>query len=499
MRVLMEDIVMDFGPVRAVDHVTLELHPGNILGLLGENGAGKSTLMNILGGVFPPTKGSLFFDGEPIKVSNALHANRLGIRFIHQELNLCNDLTVYENMFLAHEISNKSRVFLNQDEMITRARAVFEKMQVTIDPCQRAGDLQTSEKQLVEIARALLDECSIIIMDEPTTALASHEIDNLFTIMRQLKQEGVSFVYISHKMPEIFEICDSFYVLRDGKYVAQGNIADTTKDEMTQMMIGKQLAEESFDQKKSTASKTLALEVTDLCAQGFENISFTLYQGEVVAITGLQSSGRDILTDALFGAVPVKSGSILLNGKNITKFSIIKRMKSGLAMVPRNRKERGILKDLTIIDNLSMGFYNTKLAFYRLIHKKTEYSRFYSEKEKLNIKTDHPENTITSLSGGNQQKVILARWLETDANVLLFDNPTQGIDIGSKFEIYHLILELAKSGKAIVVFSSEFPEIYKVADRCIVLYKGRINAQLSRAQLTEAALMHYATGANMEE
>lgn len=499
MHILMKDIVMDFGPVRAVDHVTIDIKSGNILGLLGENGAGKSTLMNILGGVFPPTQGSLFFDENPVKISNALHASKLGIRFIHQELNLCNDLTVYENMFLAHEITNKSKFFLQKNEMIQKAKTVFNKMQVQIDPCQKAGDLQTSEKQLVEIARALLDECCTIIMDEPTTALAGHEIDSLFAIMRQLKQEGVGFVYISHRMPEIFEICDSFYVLRDGKRVGHGEIANTTKEEITQMMIGKQLADEALDQKESTATKTLALEVNSLSGDGFEDISFSLNQGEIIVITGLQSSGRDMLADALFGVVPTRNGNILLNEQNITKNRIVRRMKKGLALVPRNRKERGILKDLSIIDNLSMGFYNTKLAFYRFIRKKNELQRFYNEKEKLNIKTDHPENPITSLSGGNQQKVILARWLETDANVLLFDNPTQGIDVGSKFEIYQIILELAKNGKAIIVFSSEFPEIYKLADRCIVLYKGKINAVMQRSQLNEAAVMHYATGANLED
>ena len=488
---------MDFGPVRAVDHVSIAFTPGHILGLLGENGAGKSTLMNILGGVFPPTAGSLFFDEKPVKITNALHATKLGIRFIHQELNLCNDLTVYENMFLAHEITNKAKL-LKKEAMIQRAQAVFEKMQVTIDPCQKAGELQTSEKQLVEIARALLEECSLIIMDEPTTALSSHEIDNLFSIMAQLKSEGVGFVYISHRMPEIFEICDSYYVLRDGRCVGQGEIAHTTKEEITQMMIGKYLAEDALDDKATSALKEIALQVNGLSAQGFDDVSFTLNQGEIIAITGLQSSGRDILADALFGIVPTTKGQILLRNLDITKFSIVKRMKKGLALVPRNRKERGILKDLSIIDNLSMGFYNTKLAFYQLIQKKRELQRFNREKEKLTIKTDHPQNPITSLSGGNQQKVILARWLETDANVFLFDNPTQGIDVGSKFEIYHLILELAKSGKAIVVFSSEFPEIYKLADRCLVLYKGKINGVLQRNQLTEATIMHYATGTNLE-
>ncbi len=488
---------MDFGPVRAVDHVTIDIFSGQILGLLGENGAGKSTLMNILGGVFPPTKGSLFFDNTSIKFSNTLHASKAGVRFIHQELSLCNDLTVYENMFLAQELT-KGLKLLQKKEMVKRASAVFQKMQVNINPYQLAGDLQTSEKQLVEIARALLDECCLIIMDEPTTALADHEINTLFTLMRQLKEEDVGFIYISHKMPEIFEICDSYYVLRDGRYVAHGEIKNTTKEEITQMMIGKSLDDDSLHHKDNTSIDQISLKVENLSGNGFHNVSFTLHQGEILAITGLQNSGRDTLVDALFGAIP-STGNILLGKDNLSKKKILARMKKGLAMVPRNRKERGILTDLSIVDNLSMGFYNTKLPFYQLIHPKKELNRFNKQKALLSIKTNHPYNPITSLSGGNQQKVILARWLETDSNVLLFDNPTQGIDIGSKFEIYHLILELAKAGKAIIVFSSEFPEIYKVADRCIVLYQGKINAILSRNELSEQAIMHYSTGANLED
>ena len=491
----MKGIVVDFGPVRAVDHVDFAVKPGEIVGLLGENGAGKSTLMNVLAGTFLPAQGEIYLNGNKVTIESALHAMKLGIRFIHQELNLCNDLKVFENMYLAEEIKNG--IFLNKKEMARRTAQVFERMRVNIDPYSLVADLQPAEKQLVEIARALLFKCELIIMDEPTTALNTHEIENLFVIMRQLKQEGVSFIYISHKMPELFEICETYYVLRDGKQVANGKFADIDESMATEMMIGRQLAKDDFANKPCYATGETALSVEKLGGEGFRNISFELHKGEIIAITGLQSSGRDMLADALFGAIPY-TGIIRTKGSPIPGSStVLHHMNRGIAMVPRARKERGILNDLSIYDNTSMAYFNTKFKGL-LLKPKLETERYSRQQQALSIKAGNPKNSITSLSGGNQQKVILGRWLETDADILIFDNPTQGIDVGTKFEIYHLILELAKSGKAILVFSSEFPEIYKVADSCMVLYKGEINATLSREDLTEKNLMYYSTGANLE-
>ncbi len=495
MLIEMKGIVVDFGPVRAVDHVDFSVKPGEIVGLLGENGAGKSTLMNVLAGTFPPGQGEILLDGKKVNIENSLHAMRLGIRFIHQELNLCNDLRVFENMYLAEELSNGP--FLNKKEMAVRTAKVFERMQVNIDPWAVVGTLQPAEKQLVEIARALLFKCELIIMDEPTTALTTHEIESLFVIMRQLRQEGVSFIYISHKMPELFEICETYYVLRDGRLVSQGSFKDINESTVTEMMIGRQLADDDFENKPNYSKNEVALSVKNLCGSAFHNVSFDLNRGEIVAITGLQSSGRDVLADALFGAESC-TGSICVNGTPICSDSpILTHMHRGIAMVPRSRKERGILNHLSIYDNTSMAYFNTK---YRrlLINPAKETERYVRQQKALSIKADNPKNPITSLSGGNQQKVILGRWLETDADILIFDNPTQGIDVGTKFEIYHLILKLAQSGKAILVFSSEFPEIYKVADSCLVMYKGEVNAVLGREELTEKNMMYYATGSNLE-
>lgn len=491
----MKGIVVDFGPVRAVDHVDFTVESGEIVGLLGENGAGKSTLMNVLAGTFPPTAGEILLNGQRVRMTSALQAMKLGIRFIHQELNLCNDLNVFENLYLGQEMLGTGGL-LNKKEMAERTREVFRRMNVAIDPCTTVKTLQPAEKQLVEIARSLLFKCDLIIMDEPTSALSNQEIDNLFVIMRQLKAEGVSFIYISHKMPEIFEICETYYVLRDGQLIGNGNIADINESAITEMMIGRALAEDDFTNKVYYGTDQVALEADHLCGDSFEDISFQLHKGEIIAFTGLQSSGRDMLADALFGVIP-HTGRLTIGGKPMEKLTIRSFMHKGVAMVPRSRKERGILNDLSIIDNNSMGFYNTHLKKL-LINTKEEKSRYNRVKDALSLRANNPKNPITSLSGGNQQKVILGRWLETNADVLIFDNPTQGIDVGTKFEIYHLIIRLAQEGKAILVFSAEFPEIYKVADTCVVMYKGRINTVLTREQLTEKNMMVYSTGSNLE-
>ena len=472
MLVEMKNIVMDFGPTRAVNDVSITVEPGTILGLLGENGAGKSTLMNVLAGTYLPTKGDVLINGQKVVMTSAKVANQHGIRFIHQELNLCNDLKVFENMYLGDEISRGG--LLREEEMKRRCAQVLERMQVNINLDMLVCDLNAAQKQLVEIAKALLFKSGLIIMDEPSTALSTHEIENLFGIMRSLKKEGVSFIYISHKMPELFEICDRYYVLRDGCLVAEGKFEDTNEDGITELMIGRQLHDAEFENHVNHIRPEIAMEAQHLSGEGFDDISFQLHKGEVLAITGLQGSGRDELADALFGVIPCK-GKLSFGGQTLESAKSIQfHMGHGMALVPRMRKERGIHDDLSILDNMSMAFLNTKWKKL-LISGKAERERFV-----------------------RQQKVILGKWLETDAEVLLFDNPTQGIDVGTKFEIYHLILELAKQGKAIVVFSSEFPEIYKVADSCMVLYKGRVNAVMGREEMTEKNVMYYSTGANVE-
>ncbi len=499
MRLEMKNIVMEFGPVRAVDNVSITVNQGEIVGLLGENGAGKSTLMNVLAGIYTPVSGQILIDGKEVAMKNVRTADQNGIRFIHQELNLCKDLRVWENMFLGDELRNRMG-FVDRQRMIARCKEVFERMHASIDPDVPLETLSAAEKQLVEIGRALLFESQLIIMDEPSTALSTAEIEHLFDLMRQLKSEGVSFIYISHKMPELFEICDVYFVMRDGKLVSQGRFADTDEEKITEQMIGHNLQEDGFNHHTCYMEEEVVLSAKHLHGGELSDLSFDLHKGEILAVTGLQGSGRDALADALFGVVPFQ-GELEIGGKTMSgraaEGTIKKYMKNGVAMVPRMRKERGIHNDLSVLDNLSMGYLNTR--FKKLfISKKEETARLEREREAMSIKVASYQDPITSLSGGNQQKVILGKWLETNADILLLDNPTQGIDVGSKFEIYHLILKLAKEGKSIIVFSQEFPEIYKVADSCIVLYKGKCNAWLKRENLTEKNVMYYSTGANLE-
>lgn len=493
MLVEMKGIVMDFGPVRAVDNVDFTIDTHQIVGLLGENGAGKSTLMNVLAGALQQTKGEIFIDGKKVNITNAHVASEYGIRFIHQELNLCNELTVVENMFLAQEITKNG--ITQTKEMVRRCSEVFERMKIDIDPMNFVGNLQAAEKQLIEIAKSLLFKSKLIIMDEPTTALSTNEIENLFNIMKQLSEEGVSFIFISHKMPELFEICKTYFIMRDGCYVSHGNFCDIVESQITELMIGHNLAEDSFDNKENYSQEDVMLSVKNFSSELFHDINFDLHKGEILAITGLQGSGREAIADALFGAEKY-TGIVKINGTEMKKNAkVIEFMKLGVALVPRMRKERGIFNDLSIYDNMSMAYINTKLRKL-LINNKDEFARYDRQKAAMKIKAGNPNNPITSLSGGNQQKVILGRWLEADARIMLFDNPTQGIDVGAKFEIYHLILELAKQGKSIIVFSAEFPEIYKVADRCMVLYKGKVTAELDRKDLNEKDVMLYSTGAS---
>ncbi len=491
----MKNITKKFGPVTALDNVSFTVGEGEIHGLLGENGAGKSTLMNVLAGTFPQTGGEIYLDGNLVQGMTSKKAFSMGIGFVHQELNLINDLKVYENLFLGEEILNPWKT-LNKREMRIRAADILEKMNLDIDPDMQVSYLDTSIKQLIEIARALLFDCKLIIMDEPTTALTNKEIDNLFSIMRDLKNNGVSMIYISHKMPELFSICDKYTVLRDGKFIQSGLFQDIDEKIATQLLVGRSLVDEEIV-KPPVASNPL-MKVENLqSGRYFKNISFELQKGEVLAITGLHGDGRGELAEALFGARKITSGQVILDGKKVNYNQIRNVMKSGIGMVPRNRKERSIIKDMSIVNNMSTAYFATKHKKL-FISKKSTDALFDRNQKKTNIKVGSKYDLITSLSGGNQQKVILSRWLEIDSDIYILDNPTQGIDVGAKQEIYKIINDLAANGKSIIVFSAEFPEIYKVADRCLVMYKGEINAELSRDQLTEVNVMYYSTGSNLE-
>lgn len=491
----MKHITKTFGPVNALEDVNFTVGETEIHGLLGENGAGKSTLMNILGGALQPNEGQILIDGQLIEEMTIQKSNALGIKFIHQELNLVNDLTVFENLFLGQELTNRAGL-LDRKTMIARSKEVLKRIKVNLDPLEVVVNLEPSRKQLVEIARALLFESKLIIMDEPTTALTNKEIDILFDIMRSLKSHGLSIIFISHKMPELFAICEKYTVLRDGKFIESGYFKDINEQKATNLLVGRSIV--NSEHVKEGVKGEVVLQVAGLTSKGhFREISFDLRAGEVLAITGLHGDGRGELSEALFGARRVDAGSVTLHGKRLNLGNIREVMRAGVGMVPRNRKERSIIKDMSILNNMSIAFFIAKHNKL-FINKKEEVERFRRNQKITDIRVGNVDDYITSMSGGNQQKVIVSRWLELNSNIYILDNPTQGIDVGAKFEIYKLIDELAQKGKSLIIFSSEFPEIYKIADRCLVMYEGHINAELDRAHLTEINVMYYATGANKE-
>jgi len=487
----MENINKSYFGVKVLNNVGISVKRGEIHALLGENGAGKSTLMNILGGVISRDSGTVVFDGNELNHITPKIAQQVGVAFVHQELNLFNDLKVFENIFLNKEIQNKYKK-LNKKKMIEECLKLFNNMNIKINPTDYISDIDPSSKQLVEIAKALHSKAKLIIMDEPTTALNSKEIEVLFEIMRNLKLEGTSFIYISHKIPEIFEICNKYTVLRNGLLVSSGDISETNPEDVTKLMVGGNLKNKHYYMKRN--ENEIVLNADNISGNGFSNVSFKVKKGEVVAFTGLQGSGCSELIESIFGYKPILSGTITLNGKVITKTSIHKSMKNKIALLPRNRKENSIIPTMNLIDNMMISRYcltNKK----QHINEKKEISKYNEMKNKISIKANSYNDLIVSLSGGNQQKVIIGRWLSTDADVYIFDNPTQGIDVGSKDEIYKLMGSLIECGKSVIINTLEIPEIEKISNRCFVLYHGKIVKELSRQDINEETVMLYATNA----
>ena len=493
MKILqMTDITKRFFGVTVLDRVSFDVEEGEVHALLGENGAGKSTLMNILGGVHQRDGGTVEFCGRSMENITVKAADEAGIAFVHQELNVINDLAVYENLFLNKEILGPLRS-LNKKEMIRQARELFERLGVDIEPTELVGNLDTSRKQLLEIAKALHAEAKLFILDEPTTALNTEEIEHLFGIVRRLKTAGKSFIFISHKMPEIFEIADRYSILRNGRFISSGCIADITPEEVTRLMVGEGYANQEVYETRPLGEPILELE--GLTGPGFRDVTLSVRRGEVLGFTGLKGAGSSELMQAIFGALPFTGGTLKVWGKPVSSGTIHRAMKDKVAMLAANRKENSVIPDMTLLENTYIAEH-TLSGRRPHIHVKQEAAKYDRLRGALNIKAESRDDLIVSLSGGNQQKVILARWLNTEAEILLLDNPTQGIDVGAKAEIYKLIQELAKQGKTVVVNTLEIPEIQKVADRCVVFYHGGIQAVLERSEITEERVMLLATNAS---
>ncbi len=485
----MRSISKSFGGAKALSNVDFFVEESEIHALLGENGAGKSTLMNILGGVVPRDAGSIVFSGQSFPEPTIRQMEQAGIAFVHQERNVVNDLLVYENIFLHREL--KKGPLLDKKAMIDRAEALFSQLNIKIDPKETVSALKTSEKQFLEISRALFSDAKLFILDEPTTALSNDEIEHLFEILMDLKGKGKSFIFISHKMPEIFALADRYTVLRNGEYISSGNIKDITPHQVTSDMVGEQYVDRDDYAPRPLGDTVLKLR--DFTGRGFRSVNLDVKKGEIIAFTGLAGSGASEVMQTMFGVLPIEGGSVEVYGKRVDG-NIHSFMKGGVGMLPSNRKENSVIPDMNILENSYIA-QHTLSRSKPFIHKKEELKRFANSKELLRIKSEDPENPIHSLSGGNQQKIFLARWLDIGADILLFDNPTQGVDVGAKVEIYKLILEFAAGGKTIIINTLEIPEIKKVSDRCAVFYDGEIVKVFDHDEIDEHTVMLYSTNA----
>lgn len=485
----MSGIYKAFSGVSVLSGVELHVNVGEIHALLGENGAGKSTLMNILSGSYTADAGTVTFDGADITGSSIKQIEDAGIAFVHQELNLFNDLLAYENIFLGAEETTPWGSLKKRD-MANKAAELFERLGVDIDPYALVDDLKPSEKQLLEISRALFRNAKLLILDEPTASLNTDEVEHMFQIVRGLRDKGTSFIFISHKMPEIFELCDTYTVLRNGKFIANGNISDTTPREVTNLLVGAALSDRDAYEPRELGEEMLRVE--HFSGEGFADVTFTARRGQIIGLTGLKGCGSSELMQGLFGIHHPSGGNVEVCGKKLHGGSIHEAMGAGIAMLPADRKENSVIPDMSLLENMYLSEHVLSARSFA-INMKRENERFEKYGKLLNIKANSSADNINSLSGGNQQKVFLARWLNTDAQVLLLDNPTQGIDVGAKSEIYHLILDLARKGKTVIINTLEIPELREVADVCYVLYEGRVVKELAHDEINEQTVMLYST------
>lgn len=479
-----------FPGVKALDDVSFNLRSGEVMALLGENGAGKSTLMKILSGVYTRDEGEVTIFGQQIGDLTPKKAQELGVAIIHQELNMCQHLTVAENIFLGREKTHAG--VLSSKQMNEQAAAVLGRMNIQIDPETVVGDLAVSKQQMVEIAKALSTNARILIMDEPTSALTSKEIDDLFVIIHKLRDEGCGIVYISHRLEELQHIVDRVTIMRDGKFITSGNFTDFSMDEIIANMVGREI-KEKFPRVQCERGRKI-LEVKHLNAgRMVRDVSFDLYEGEIVGIAGLMGAGRTETTRALFGVDPKDSGEVILDGKPVKIHCPMDAIRAGIVLAPEDRKKDGLCTKLSISDNIALPNLDILCNSLGVVNRKKEREMVEKARSNLSIKMASAETDAGGLSGGNQQKVVVAKWLARNSRVVIFDEPTRGIDVGAKDEIYTLLEDLAKQGKAIIVISSELPEVLRLANRIAVMAHGRIIGTLDNEEATQENIMELAT------
>lgn len=486
----MEHINKSFAGVKVLKDVKFNLKSGEVMALLGENGAGKSTLMKILSGVYTRDSGTLRIFGKEQGDLVTKKARELGVAIIHQELNMCRHLTVAENIFLGRE--EKKGVTLNNKDMVEKTKEVLDSLKIDLDPNEIVGNLSVSKQQMVEIAKALSIHAKVLVMDEPTSALTAKEINELFRIIDQLRDEGCGIVYISHRLEELSHVADRVTVLRDGEFVMNGEFKDYTMDQLISFMVGREITEK-FPRVKCPKGKKI-FEVKNLNAgKMVRGVNLELYEGEIVGIAGLMGAGRTETTRAIFGIDPKESGEIILDGKEIRINKPIDAIKAGIVLAPEDRKKDGLCTKLSVRDNLALPNLDLLCNSIGKVNRKKEEELVDSAVKNLNIKLATPEINAESLSGGNQQKVVVGKWLARNSRVVIFDEPTRGVDVGAKVEIYNLMNELKKKGVGVLFVSSELPEVMGISDRIIVMCDGRITGELDPEEATEDRILQYAT------
>lgn len=488
--VFMENICKSFPGVKALDHVNFELRSGEVMALLGENGAGKSTLMKVLSGVYTRDEGKMQIFGQEYGNLTPKQAQQVGVAIIHQELNMCRHLSVAENMFLGRELGG--RFALNNTQMEKEAKAILDDLKIDIDPRQTVGDLPVSKQQMVEIAKALSINARILIMDEPTSALTAKEIEDLFRIIKKLKAEGRGIVYISHRLEELQHIVDRVTIMRDGQYITAMNFQDATMDEIIAHMVGREIKEKFPKVVCQKGGKIF--EVKNLNAgRMVRDVSFCVYAGEIVGIAGLMGAGRTETTRAIFGADPKESGEIYVDGREVEINCPMDAIRNGVVLAPEDRKKDGLCTKLSIRHNLALPNLDIICNKLGVVNSQKEMQLCDKAVANLRIKTPNVEVDSGNLSGGNQQKVVVGKWLARDSRVVIFDEPTRGIDVGAKVEIYNLMNELKQQGIAVLFVSSEMPEVMGIADRIIVMCDGRITGEVMAADTTQNEILTLAT------
>lgn len=483
----------EYGSVLALKNVSMDFNSGEIHGLLGANGAGKSTLCKMISGAIEPTSGEIILNNQPHRHLSPLEAKKSGISMVYQEFNLAPELTVFENLYMGQEILQGP--FILKRKMISTSNKIFEDMGVPIDSRKKIKELSVAQKQLVEIAKALLENSRVLILDEPTAPLSNREVNILFEVLGNLKSKGIAIIYISHRLDEIFQICDVLSVLRDGEFVKTLAVAETSKEQLIKLMIGREITQE-FPVRSvvdSNDQPEVVLQVKNICTSKLNNVSFELRKGEIIGLAGLVGSGRTEIARALFGADKIQSGVIVAHGESIQINDPSSAIKHGICLIPEDRKNDGLMLSLPIATNISIAIIR-ELSRFSFINPSKEKTRINEQINQLSIKLASTKNPVSSLSGGNQQKIVLAKWLLTQSEIIIFDEPTRGIDVGTKREIYDLLFMLKKNGKSIILISSEISEVINLSDRIIVLHEGTVQGELDYSQATEDVLLAMASG-----